>query len=139
MNIPIPDLQESETIGRRVFSHRNAKRARNGRIVPEVFLESLGADSISVDRMDHASPINLAALSKNTARHRTPPRDFHGWATLEVIEAASSGRSVRATPKDDNVYHADIFLNLPNDDQRRDRQKQHATALAALAEWLDAP
>ena len=135
----LPELHDSETIGRSVFSSRLAKRGRNGSVVPDVFLESLEADSISVDRMDHGSPTDLANLSKKTGQKRTPPRDFYGWATMEAREAASSGRSVRATSKEDNVYHADIFLNLPYDDQRRDRQKQHATELAALAKWLDAP
>lgn len=139
MNIPLPDLQASETLGRSVFSSRKAKRARNGRIVHDIFLENVEADSISVDRMDHASPNVLAALSKSTGQTRTPPQDFYGWATIEVREAASSGRSARATPNADNLYHADVFLNLPRGDERRDRQKQHANELAALANWLDAP
>lgn len=139
MSVTLPELHDSETLGRSVFSSRLAKRGARGIVVPDVFLERPEAESISVDRMDHASPTDLAALSENTGRQRTPPREFYGWATLEVVEAASSGRSVRATPKEDNVYHADIFLNLPYDDQRRDRQKQHATELAALAKWLEAP
>ena len=139
MNIPLPDLRESETLGRSVFSNRNAKRARNGRVVPHVFLENVEADSISVDRLDHAEPSVLAALSTETGQSRTPPQDFYGWATVEVDQAASNGRSVRATPHEDNIYHADIFLNLPHGDDRRDIQKQHANELAALSKWLEAP
>ena len=135
----LPELHDSETIGRSVFSSRWARRGRRGIVVPDIFLESLEADSISVDRMDHASSTDLAALSRETRRNRTPPRDFYGWATLEVREAASSGRSVRATPREDNIYHSDIFLNLPREHERRDMQKQHATELAALANWLVAP
>ena len=135
----LPELTDTETIGRSVFSSSRAKRGRRGIVVPDIFLEKPAADSISMDRMDHASPTDLATLSKETGRSRTPQQDFYGWATLEVREAASSGRSVRATPKEDNVYHVDIFLNLPDDDERRDRQKQHATALAAVSKWLDAP
>ena len=135
----LPDLQESETLGRSVYSSRNANRARNGKVVPHVFLERVEADSISVDRMDHAGPDILAVLSKKTGQGRTPPQNFYGWATVEVSQAASNGRSVRATPREDNIYHADIFLNLPHGDERRDIQRQHANELAALSHWLDAP
>ena len=74
-----------------------------------------------------------------TGHSRTPPKEFYGWATLEVREAASNGRSVKATPDKDNTYHADIFLNLPHGNERRDVQKQHANELAAISKWLDAP
>ena len=87
--------------------------------------------------MDYAEPTVLAELSKKTGQSRT--KEFYGWATLEVREAASNGRSVKATPDKDNTYHADIFLNLPHGDERRDVQKQHANELAALSKWLDAP
>ena len=135
--MPLPELRDSENLGRSVFSSRMAKWARNGRVVHTVFLESREADSISVDRMDHTEPTVLAELSKNTGQSRN--QEFYGWATLEVREAASNGRSVKATPDKDNPYHADIFLNLPHGDERRDVQKQHANELAALSKWLDAP
>ena len=137
--MPLPDLQESETLGRSVFSSQKAKRARNGTVVPHVFLERVEADSISVDRMDHAESSVLATLSEKIAHGRTPPQNFYGWATIEIRQAASNGRSVSATPLDDNIYHADIFLNLPHGDERRDIQRQHANELAALSKWLDAP
>ena len=136
----LPDLKDSEDIGRSVFSSGAAKRAgRHGKIIPEVFLESREADSISVDRMDHAPLSVLAALSKQTGQSRTPPRNFYGWATLKVSDAAANGRTVEATPTDANIYHADIVLHLPNDNERRDQQKQHANELAALAQWREAP
>ena len=135
----LPELRKTENIGRSVFSGKAAKRARKGTIIHEVFLESLEADSISVDRMDHATRRALAALSIQTGRNRTSPRDFHGWAVLTVDAAASNGRTVRATPNEFNRYHADIFLNLQEDDERRDGQIQHANELATLAKWWDAP
>ena len=36
-------------------------------------------------------------------------------------------------------YHADIFLNLPDNDERRDRQTEHAMELATHSKWQDAP
>jgi len=139
MREPLPVLRDSENIGRSVFSGRAAKRARQGRVIPEIFLESLEADSISVDRMDHAPRTALAALSKQTGQNRTPPRNFYGWAIMKVGDAASNGRTVKATPDDSNIYHADIFLDLPDDHERRDGQRQHANELATLAEWLETP
>ena len=135
----LPALRKTENIGRSVFSGKAAKRARKGTIIHEVFLESLEADSISVDRMDHATRRALAALSIQTGRNRTSPRDFHGWAVLTVDAAAANRRTVRATPNEFNIYHADIFLNLQEDDERRDGQIQHANELATLAKWWDAP
>ena len=135
----LPALRKTENIGRSVFSRRAARRARNGTIIHEVFLESLEADSISVDRMDHATRRALAALSIQTGRNRTPPQDFHGWTVLTVDAAASNGRTVKATPDEFNRYHADIFLNLRDDKERRDGQIQHANELATLAKWWDAP
>ena len=139
MTEQLPDLGSSENIGRSVFSDKAAKRARKGTVIHDVFLESLEADSISVDRMDHVTRRALAALSIQTGRNRTPRRDFHGWAVLTVDAAASNGRTVRATPNEFNRYHADIFLNLRDDEERRDGQKQHANELATLAKWWDAP
>ena len=136
----LPDLRDSEDIGRSVFSGTAARRARKqGTVIPEIFLESLEADSISVDRMDHAPRTALAALSERTGQNRNPPRNFYGGAVMKVSDASSNGRTVKATPDDSNIYHADIFLNLPDDDERRDEQKQHANELATLAEWLAAP
>ena len=138
--MPLPSLKDSENIGRSVFSSGAAKRARRRRIIiPEVFLESRGANSISVDRTDHAPPSVLAALSIQTGQNRTPSRSFYGWATLTVGDAASNGRTVEATPTDANIYHADIVLHLSDNNERRDQQKQHANELAALAQWRDAP
>lgn len=139
MNVPLPDLHESETLGRSVFSRGQAKRASNGKVLPHIFLESFEADSVSVDRIDHAQPAVMAAISEKIGQNRRPPKDFYGWATIEARDAAANGRSVQATPNEDNIYHADIFLNLPHDGERRDAQKQHANELAARAGWRDAP
>ena len=135
----LPALRKTENIGRSVFSRRAARRARKGTIIHDVFLESLEADSISVDRMDHATQGDLAALSIQTGQNRTPPRDFHGWAVLTVDAAAANGRTVRATSNEFNRYHADIFMNLRDDKERRDGQIQHANELATLAKWWGTP
>ena len=102
----------------------------------DVFLEREEAVSIPVDRMDHASIVELAAWSAERARNRTPPRAFYGRAGLTADNAASNGRTVVATPTPENRCHADICLNVSGDLRRR-QQKQHALELAGHAKWLE--
>ena len=135
----LPNLGDSENLGRSVFSSSYTKRARKGIVIPEIFLGPHGEDSISVDRMDHVSRTVLAELSKERGQNRIPSRDFYGWAIVKASDAALNGRTIQATPDDTNKYHADIFLNLPDNDERRDIQKQHAVELATRSEWQDAP
>ena len=66
-------------------------------------------------------------------------KTFYGWAILTADDAASSGRTVEATPIESNPYHADICLNLPENSDRRELQKQHSVDLAARAKWEEAP
>ena len=80
----------------------------------------------------------MAILGQERASSRTPPRQLHGWAVIAVRNAASNKRTVKATPQKDNIYHADIDLNIIGDDLR-DKQKAHATELAAWSRWLDRP
>ena len=103
----------------------------------DIFLEREDAESISVDRMDHAPIRRLAEWSRDRGRNRSPPQAFHGWAVLTAEHAVQSGRTVAATPMAKNPCHADIFLNV-SDDERRRQQKQHANELAAHATWEEA-
>ena len=139
----LPDLHDSETLGRSVVSSTAAKRARRrGLILPEVFLERITAPSISVDRMDRAPREALAALAAVRAGVRTPPRRFRGWAELSVAHAVRDGRTVAATPISGNPWHADILLHIPaglSDIERRRQQKLHAERLARHAAWREAP
>jgi len=135
----LPELRQDERLGRSIVASRAARKARTkGVIIRDVFLEAEGAPSLSVDRMDHATLSEMAVLGHKRAQKRTPPRQLHGWAVLAVREAASNARTVEATPEPDNVYHADIFLNILGDEVR-DQQKGHATELAARSRWLDLP
>lgn len=141
--IDLPELHVSETVGRSVVSSTVARRARRlGLILPEVFLERIGAPSISVDRMDLAPRTRLAALALARAGARTPPRQFRGWAELSVAHASQDGRTVAPTPLDENPWHADIFLHIPaglSDIERRRQQKLHAERLARHSAWREAP
>ena len=97
-------------------------------------------DEISVDRMDHAQRDEMAKIAIARGRDRADGgKDFQGWAILTVDDAAANGRTVQASGTELNSFHADICLNLPDDEKRRDLQKEHSVALAARASWEDAP
>ena len=131
----LPPLEDSDNLGRGVYKSNEAKRARNNVIMHTIFLEREDANSLSVDRLDIALDEEMTAIGDRNANLRGPDRNFYGWATITVAVASEDGRAVRATPLLENRYHADIDLNVPDEAERRERQQQHANALAASAEW----
>ena len=131
-------LDADEHLGRGVFKSTSRKRARRGNIDLDVFLESEQAESISVDRMDHAPIYELAEWSRERARNQGHSRQFYGWAVLRVRDASANGRTVEATPTLQNRCHADIHLNVTGEERRR-QQKDHAAELADKSRWLEAP
>ncbi len=139
MTADLPPLQDADQLGRGIFGSRVRDHARRGSIRPTVFLEKEEVESLSVDRLDHAPDEEMAEIGERIARLRGPNRKFYGWATVTVIVASQNGRTVRATPKLDNVYHADIDLNIPPTAERRDNQKHHALSLASAASWRERP
>ena len=79
-------------------------------------------------------------LAAARGQEREPDgKTFYGWAVLTADKAASNGRTVEATPAESNPYHADLCLNLPDNPDRRELQKQHSVELAAHAKWEEAP
>ena len=139
LKLALPELDSAEALGRTVVSRKVANRAgRTGLVDYSVFLEKPDGLSVSVDRMDHAPVAAMAELARQRAGSRTPPRRFRGWAVLAVQDAATVGRTVAATPREGNPYHADIFLNLPLQPDRY-LQKAHAADLARRSTWQAAP
>ena len=136
-----PSIDKSELIGRGIFSSRQANEAKNNnRVLPTVFLERIGVDKISVDRLCCASLSVFVQIGDEIAKNRSNgKRSFYGWAVLTVQEAECSDRKVESTPIENNPYHADICLmDLPSDDDElKLAQNRHAVALAAKSEWLD--
>lgn len=135
----LPPLADSDNLGRGVYSSREAKRARKDLIMHTIFLEQESAESLSVDRLDIVSDEEMVKIGDQNAQLRGADRRFYGWATVTVILASQDGRTVRATPRFENRYHADIDLNVPEGAERRERQEAHANALAANAEWRSRP
>ena len=104
------------------------------------FLVSRSEDKISADRLDHAHRTEMAGIaSKRGHERRDGPKVFHGWAIVTANDASANGRWVKESPLDDNPYHSDICMELPEGDERRDVQKEHSVDLAANATWEDAP
>ncbi len=133
----LPELRDTDVLGRGVFSRKNAKRADRGKIIHHIFLEKLEAGSLSVDRLDHAADDKMAEIGDWRAHLRK--RIFFGWATVTVEQASKRGRSVRATETLENPYHADIYLNISLKMEQKDSQIEHAVNLAALAIWRPRP
>lgn len=136
----VPDtIVPEEELGRSVFRENQAKRARRGRVLPNIFLVEEGNREISVDRLTFASLHNKATtIAHKTALARNAT--FYGWAVVAAEKASNNGRHVIATPQPnhDNPYHADIILpELSGED--RDEQKRHAQELADASEWRERP
>jgi len=133
----LPPIGPADPLGREVFSQRDSARAAKGNVPHKAFLEKPGVDVLSLDRLDLAPDIVVAQIADKNAerRHQT----FYGWAVVSAEHAATNGRTVRAVPRPDNPYHAEIQLNISQSSERRDVEKQHALELAAAASWRGRP
>ena len=132
-------IAPNEALGRGVFSSKERDRAqRLGEVRLRVFLEKRGNTEISVDRLDHGSPEELTEIGNRVAAAREGKRTFYGWAVVAAKDASANQRRVKATPKPDNPYHADIVLpNIASED--REEQIRHAQELADVSCWRDPP
>lgn len=127
-------LATSERLGRHVFSRSRAKRLSRGKPDHRAFLEAHGVDELSVDRLDYAALEVMREIAIESGKGREG--EFQGWAVIRVKDAARNGRTVEARPLLNNVYHAEIVLNISGHSEKRDIQKQHAIDLAT---WLGRP
>lgn len=131
----IPDLRETDPLGREIFSSSEEAKSRIGNVPMKVFLEMSGAESLSVDRLDHAPDVELTKIGDHNAKLRGAFRSFYGWAVVTVKDASSMGRWVEPRPLLENAYHGEIFLNLPHDENRKDKAREHAYDLALNANF----
>lgn len=139
MPVVLPPLLDEDPLGRAVLQSNQVKKAEKGIILHSVFLDKEELDSLSVNRLDHATDGVMAEIGDTIARGRGPNRNFYGWAVVLVVDASKDGRAVRATRQADNPYHADIDLNISAAAERREAQTEHANTLAADAEWRKRP
>ena len=132
-----PPINESEELGRGVFSSRDARAAERGQIRATVFLERPEVREISVDRLTLAPLDEAVAIADAVAAGREGNRSFYGWAVMTAAEVIGVGCAVVASPLQWNLYHADIVLPEPAVDEWE--QRQYALELAARAIWLGRP
>ena len=133
--VDLPALRKEDLVGRRVFSQKRARKAKNSERVDHRTFFHLGVRSLSVDRLGHADS-EVATI----ADRDVPPesRGFFGWAALRIEEASRNGRAVNATPQKANRYHADIVLPEPALEER-DELVEIANELAGYAVWRERP
>jgi hypothetical protein len=145
MAADLPPLADAERLGRGIFSSSQVnqtlrlKKAGKPGVPIAVFEERPNVETLSVDRLDHAPLDTMLKIGDRNARLRGPTRSFYGWATVTVLLASEMGRHVEATPRLDNSYHADIFLPLPDGEERLAAAREHAHDLALKADYLPRP
>lgn len=131
-----------EKLGRRVFSSSQSKKAANGKVPLQIFLE-VGNRKISVDRLTTApltvTPLNyITAEADEAGAKRYPSRSFYGWAVVDTEQVLANGCTLQASPLPNNPYHANIVL--PDvATTNAEAQRQYATALASIAKWKPRP
>lgn len=131
----LPDLRETDQLGREIFSSSAEAKSRKGKVPWRVFFERSEADSLSVDRLDHAPNEELTEIGDHNAELRGPNRNFYGWAVVTVQRASNMGRWIEPRPMLENPYHSEIFLNLAHDEDRLDQAREHAHDLALYASF----
>lgn len=133
----LPDIDDDDLLGREMFSKRRVRKAERGLIDPSIFEPPRDKDTLSVDRLDLAPDEKMAEIGDMNGSSQGKP--FFGWAQVIVRNARARGREVLASPRLDNPYHADIVLPLPDGEERRDAERQHALNLAKNASFRPRP
>ena len=142
-------IQQFDLLGRDVKSSRVYRKIRNKKPVPESFRDRKSPCELSVNRLtpepnqeppaDHPYLASDKTIEKISVRNASANgQNFYGWIVLLVKDVRKNGRSVRATPSDDNKSHADIILpkDAEEDDELRER---HIMELVANIEWRPRP
>ena len=99
------------------------------------FMPPPGSRELSVDRMDHADPGELADLAEKNTTHVN--RKLWGWYTLSAATIVEVECDVRSSPLPGNPYHADILFPVdPGATESKDAIRQHAHDLALRAHFV---
>ena len=121
-------------VGRAVFQSSTWKKMNKGEgSAPlDLFIDRKSPVEISVFILDLASDGNLTKIGDDMAQQRGENRKFYGWAKLSVTDARKDKRKVRATPRPENKWHADIVLPSSAETDKKERER-HAIQLAKMA------
>lgn len=134
-----PQVGEQERLGREIFSSNEIRRrAGAGAVNYRAFHDTSSPLALSVDRVDVAQFVRLAEIGRSNALRRGPGRRFHEWGVVTHASAARNGRSVVATPGDENPFHADIRIPRSGTtaEERDSVLRSHAQELASAAVFL---
>ena len=138
---PVPSqIGMEESLGRSVFSRKDAGRASRNQIPASVLVPPKRRLDVSVDRLDFVTTEIATSLGDHAAAQRSTPeteRSYYGRVVIKARYAQEDGRTVNATPQCCNPYHADIVL--PESALNEDIQKKHAQQLASASCWEPLP
>ena len=91
----LQSISLKETLGRGVFSSKQAGQAKNGIVPRHAFLEGWRKVKLSVDRLDFAEPEEMATLGDKVAVGRSVGRKV--TLTLFIESAPDSSRAERVS------------------------------------------
>lgn len=123
-----------EFLGREVFESDQVKQLRKDKVPAGVFVDKR-SHRWSVDRLSLAPLESLVVIGDRNAAGRGPGRTFYGWLGFSCEDASTNGRTVEASARLGNDYHADIKLPVWPDDpeERLDVCVEHSADLANVA------
>lgn len=131
----LPEVQLNDKVGRAICSRRDARAIKNNKCRPKIFDDQKSLYAISVDRFGFCSDKELTKIQEQRADRvaikYARECSFYGWAQLKV-EDIQQVASVKASPVEENPYHADICLPT---NESEDERIAHLHALAAHAQW----
>ena len=121
-------------VGRAIFQSNQWKKMQNEKSYtpPSIFRDKQSLVEISVFLLNFTSDETLTKIGDDMAQQRSPNRKFYGWAELSVADASEDERKVRATPRPENKWHADIVLPSSAKTDKKERER-HANQLASMA------
>ena len=137
MTVPgaVPEIEDSETLARAVVTSTEAKLSRGGDVPASAFVYH-GNFEFSVDRVCSMTSADAVQHGETIALQRGSNRSFYGWAILTKLDVVNAGCGCRASPEEDNIWHADILMPeaAAEDDRLHD---DLAAALARRSSWRD--
>ena len=138
------ELDASEELGRCVTSGHDYRQIKNSMHMGEaaipytVYANWDEEGALSVIRLDHPTLTEAIENGEATAKARGPKRQFHGWAVTRVGDVRRLNFHVKATPRPENKWHADIVM--PDQDRlRQERHTELALELARASKWRPRP
>jgi hypothetical protein len=114
-------VSSKEVVGRRlfgedIFNKTDTSRGREGTLRLDQFMEDRAESDLSVDRLGPNKPdsdVLEILLDSCVVQGINRMAKFRGWGVFLVLQATGNPHNfeLKATPKDDNKYHADVVVS----------------------------